>query len=636
MFGWTGKVLRVDLTNLSSSVEELDYQIAKDYIGGLGLGVKYLYDEIDPAVDAFSPQNKLLFATGPLTGTGAPSANRYMVVTKSPLTGGIANASAAGEFGMNLKYAGYDMVILEGKASHPVYLYIDDERVSFGDAGSLWGMNTEETEQALIAATAPDAKVSCIGPAGEKLVRFACVINDMGRAAGRSGVGAVMGSKNLKAIAVRGTGGVKVADNARFYKAVESAYETLNTPTVEWFHGVGTPGVLGLVQTFGSLPTRNFSTGVFEDWEKIDGEALATTLSVRKHMGMACPACPIACGRISKVTDPEYAGVGQGPEYETIGMFGSNCGVSDFAAITKANFICNQMGMDTITAGNSIACAMEMFERGIIPQADIGFPLTFGDGKAMVRLTEMIAKREGFGNTLAEGSYRMAELYGTTQYFMGVKKQEFAAYDGRGLQGMALGYATQPRGACHIRGEVQDLDLYGVVAWRVTKDRGIDKVDPLRWDDKPELAIDVQDWFCMIDSCGMCNFPFFLHVDEDQARELIEAATGIDMGGYEGFMRTGERIFNLETLFNRRAGITGADDTLPKRMLEEPMPEGPAKGYVAHLGEMLPPYYKLRGWDEQGNITPEKTAELGLAASPPTSLKGEVKKAAKAAEQSSE
>jgi len=636
MFGWTGKVLRVDLTNLSSSVEELDYQIAKDYIGGLGLGVKYLYDEIDPAVDAFSPQNKLLFATGPLTGTGAPSANRYMVVTKSPLTGGIANASAAGEFGMNLKYAGYDMVILEGKASHPVYLYIDDERVSFGDAGPLWGMNTEDTEQAVIAATAPDAKVACIGPAGEKLVRFACVINDMGRAAGRSGVGAVMGSKNLKAIAVRGTGGVKVADNARFYKAVESAYETLNTPTVEWFHGVGTPGVLGLVQTFGSLPTRNFSTGVFEDWEKIDGEALATTLSVRKHMGMACPACPIACGRISKVTDPEYAGVGQGPEYETIGMFGSNCGVADFAAITKANFICNQMGMDTITAGNSIACAMEMFERGIIPQADIGFPLTFGDGKAMVRLTEMIAKREGFGNTLAEGSYRMAELYGTTQYFMGVKKQEFAAYDGRGLQGMALGYATQPRGACHIRGEVQDLDLYGVVAWRVTKDRGIDKVDPLRWDDKPELAIDVQDWFCMIDSCGMCNFPFFLHVDEDQARELIEAATGIDMGGYEGFMRTGERIFNLETLFNRRAGITGADDTLPKRMLEEPMPEGPAKGYVAHLGEMLPPYYKLRGWDEQGNITPEKTAELGLAASPPTSLKGEVKKAAKAAEQSSE
>jgi aldehyde:ferredoxin oxidoreductase len=621
MYGWQGKILRVNLSKSEFAVEDLDPQIAKDYIGGLGLGVKYLYDEIDPTVDPFSPQNKLIFATGPLTGTGAPSANRYVVVTKSPLTGGIANSTAAGEFAMNLKYAGYDMLIFEGKAKKPVYLWIEDDKVEIRDAQSLWGLNSQQTRDAVVAATSPRAKVASIGPAGEKLVRFACVMNDDDRAAGRSGVGAVMGSKNLKAIAVKGSKGVKVADRKAFYQAVESAYKTLDSDTVRWFTQVGTPGVLGEVQSFGALPTRNFSVGVYEDWQKIDGDALAATISVRKRMGTACPACPIACGRVTKVTDPDFAGQGGGPEYETIGMFGSNCGVNDFNAISKANFICNEMGMDTISCGNSIACAMEMYERGIIPAEDIGFPLPFGDAKAMVRLTEMIALREGFGDLLAEGSYRMAEKYGTTEYFMGVKKQEFPSYDGRALQGMGLGYATQPRGACHIRGEVQDLDLYGVVQWKVTKDRGITLVDPLRWDDKPMLAKDVQDFFCMIDSCGMCNFVFFLTVDEDQMRDLIEAATGIDMGGYEGFKRTGDRIFNLETLFNRRAGITSAEDTLPKRMLEEPMPDGPAKGYVVHLAEMLPEYYERRGWDKKGNITAEKAQELGLTDSLPANLK---------------
>ena len=612
MFGWTGKVLRVDLTALTSSVEDLDRKAAEQYIGGLGLGAKYLYDEIDPAVDPFSPQNKLLFATGPLTGTGAPAGNRYVVVTKSPLTGGIANSTAAGEFAINLKYAGYDLVIFEGKATSPVYVYIDDERVCFGDAGPLWGMDTEDTERAVIAATAADAKVSCIGPAGENLVRFACVINDMGRAAGRSGVGAVMGSKNLKAVAVRGTGGVRVADNARFYAAIEKCYSILDDPDTEEFHQTGTPGVLDLVQAFGALPTKNFQSGNNEHYDKLSGEALAETLSVRKRMGMGCPGCPIACGRVTRVKNPEFEGVGVGPEYETIGIFGSSCYTNDLEAVSKANFICNQMGMDTISAGASIACAMEMFEAGVIPQEDIGFALPFGEAKAMVKLTEMIAHREGFGDLLAEGAYRMSEHYGHTEYFMGVKKQEFPSYDGRALQGMALGYATQPRGACHIRGELQDLDLYGQLGWRVTRDRGLDIVDPLSVDDKPDLAVATQDWFCMIDSSGVCNFIWFLGGDEDQMRDFIEAATGIDMGGHEGFMRTGERIFNLETLFNRRAGLTAADDTLPKRMLEEPMPDGPAKGQVCELARMLPPYYELRGWDAQGNLTPDKAAELDL------------------------
>ena len=613
MYAWTGKFLRVNLTNSKITVEDLDSKIAKDFIGGRGTGVKYLYDEIDPkVVDALSPENKLLMVTGPLTGTGAPSGNRYMVVTKSPLTGLIAHSSAGGGFPPALKYAGYDMIIFEGKAKKPVYLWIDDDKVELRDAQHLWGKTTSDTEIAVIGETAPEAKVARIGPAGERLVRFACIISDMGRKAGRSGVGAVMGSKNLKAVAAKGTKGIKVADRVGFYNAVIACYKTLDYDYVEEFHQTGTPGVLALVQQFGALPTRNFQTGVNKDWEKICGETLADTLSVRKRMGMGCTACPVACGRVTKVTDPDFAGIGDGPEYETIGLLGSSCGVSNLSAISKANFICNQMGMDTISTGGTIACAMELYERGYLPKKDVGRALNFGDAHALVEMTEKIALREGFGDVLAEGGYRLAEKYGHPELFMGVKKQEFPSYESRALQGMALGFATQSRGACHIRGEVQDLDLYGVTAWRVTRDRNIVKVDPLTWKDKPVLAKEVQDWFCMIDSSGTCNFMWFLGCDEDELRALLETGTGIDLGGHKGFMRTGERIFNQERLFNLKAGMTGKDDTLPKRMLEEPMPDGPAKGMVAHLSEMLPEYYKLRGWDSNGVPTPEKLQELGL------------------------
>lgn len=612
MNGWTRKFIRVNLTKPKITVEDLDMKIAKDFIGARGMGAKYLYDEIDPKVDALSPENKLLMVTGPLTGTGAPAGNRYMVMCKSPLTGAIAESNAAGNFPTSVKYAGYDMIIFEGKSKKPVYLWIDDDNIEIRDAQHLWGKKTNETEIALINETTPDAKVACIGPAGERLVRFACIINDMGRAAGRSGVGAVMGSKNLKAVVVRGTKGVKVADRVGFYNAVADCYKTLSYDYVEEFHQTGTPGVLALVKEFGVLPTKNFQTGVNENWEKICGETLADTLSVRKRMGMACPACPVACGRTTEVKDPEFAGIGVGPEYETIGLLGSSCGVNNLNAISKANFICNEMGMDTISTGSTIACAMELLEKGYLTQKEVGKALHFGDAHSLVELTEKIALREGFGDILAEGAYRVAEKYGHSEFFMGVKKQEFPSYDPRGLQDMALGYATQSRGACHIRGEVHDLSLYGVTAWKITKDRKIEKVDPLTWKDKPLLAKEVQDWFCMIDSSGMCNFMFFLGVDEDQTRALLETATGIDLGGYKGFMRTGERIFNLERLFNLKAGLTEKDDTLPKRMLEVPMPEGPAKGMVVHLDEMLPEYYKLRGWDSNGVPTKEKLKELGL------------------------
>jgi len=611
-YGWTGNVLRVNLSQTLVTVEELDRQAAESFIGGRGLGVKYLYDEIDPSVDALSASNNLIFVTGPLTGTGAPGGSRYMVVYKGPLTDAIAESSAGGAFAVAIKYAGYDMIILEGKSSTPVYLWINNDHVELRDASHLMGKTTTETEIAVIAETHPDAKVACIGPAGENLVRFACVMSDMGRAAGRSGVGAVMGSKNLKAIAIRGSNGLKVADGEAFLNAVRDAYDTIDNEDTEHFHQLGTPSVLALVKEFGSLPTRNFQTGVNPLWEKLSGETLATTIATRKNMGLACPACPVGCGRVSRVKNPKYSGDGVGPEYETIGLFGSSCETNDLEVVSKAGFICNEMGMDTISSGAVIACAMELYERGHLPERDVGMPLNFGNSEAVVKLTEDMALRRGFGKILAEGSYRLAKRYGHPEFFMGSKKLDFASYDPRGLQGMGLGYATNSRGACHIRGEVHDLTLYSVQHWRITIDHNVGPVDPLRWDDKPVLGADVQDWFCIIDSCGMCNFMFFLILNEDHARNLIEAATGIDMGGYKGLMKTGERIFNLERLFNLKAGLTARDDTLPKRMLEEPMPDGPAKGMVVHLAEMLPEYYKIRGWAPDGIPTPRKLQELGL------------------------
>jgi aldehyde:ferredoxin oxidoreductase len=611
-YGWTGNVLRLDLNEPLVTVETLNRRMAEDFIGARGLAVKYLYNEIDPAVNALDARNKLIFATGPLTGTGAPGGSRYMVVTKGPLTGAIAHSSAGGAFALAMKYAGYDLIILEGKSRRPVYLWIDDENVEVRSAEHLWGKTSTETELEIIKETHPDAKVACIGPAGENQVLLACVMSDMGRAAGRSGVGAVMGSKNLKAIAIRGTKGLKVADKTAFWAAMMDAYRKVDQPDTEHFHQVGTPGVLVLVKELGVLPTRNFKYGTNPDWEKLSGERLATTISTRKKMGLACPACPVGCGRVTRITKPKYVSDGVGPEYETIGLYGSSCFTNDLEVVSKVGFICNEMGMDTISAGSTIACAMELYEEGYLPMQDVGMPLNFGNAEAVIRLTEDMAYRRGFGNVLADGAFRVASRYGHPEFFMGAKKLEFASYDPRGLQGMGLGYATNSRGGCHIRGEVHDPSLYGVDFWRITKDRNLGPVDPLRWDDKPQLAKDVQDWFCVLDSCGMCNFMFFLAMNEDNCRALIETATGMDMGGQLGLMRTGERIFNLERLFNLKAGLTKKDDTLPKRMLEEPMPEGPAKGMVVHLDEMLPEYYRLRGWSPEGVPTSMKLKELGL------------------------
>lgn len=616
IYGWIGKILRVDLSKAKISQEDLDPKIAERFIGARGLGVKYLYDEIDPKLEAFDSGNKLIFATGPLTGTGGPNCNRYMVVTKSPLTGAIANSNAGGFFPSEMKFAGYDLIIFEGKSKKPVYIWIENDQVEIRSAEEIWGMDTYETQDAIRAKTDENAKIACIGPAGEKLARIACIINDDGRAAGRGGVGAVMGSKNLKAVAIRGTKGVSVADKDGFMEQAKIHMDSYNHPYAKAFGLHGTTGVaLPITNEAGCFPTRNFQTGYFEGIEGLLGETLSETISKTKdRQGSACFGCPLGCGRKTEVTDSNFAGKGDGPEYETVGAFGSNCGIDNISAVAKAGYICNELGLDTISMGMTIATAMELFERGFLPEKDVGMKLNFGNAKAMVELVRQTGHREGFGDLVAEGSYRMAEKYGHPELSMSTKKQEFASYDPRGLQGLGLEYATQSRGACHIRGEVHNFSLFEVYQLRIVKDKKITYVSRFTTEDKPLLTKDIQDWFCIIDSSGWCNFAMGSStLDEDSLSTLLETGTGIDWGGYTGLMKVGERIFNLERLFNLRAGLTINDDTLPLRMLKERIPSGPSKGHVVELDKMLPEYYRLRGWDEQGVPTPQRLKELDLS-----------------------
>ncbi len=608
MNGWMGKILRVDLSNSSHTVEDVDPDLAKDYIGGRGLAEKYLFDEVDPTVDPLSEDNKLIFATGPLTGTGLIASSRYMVVTKSPLTNCIACSNSGGYFGPEIKYAGYDMIIFEGKAPEPVYLLIKDDTIELKSAVDLWGKQTDETEDAIRAEIGDrwkgrEFRIASIGPAGERLCRVACVMNDKSRAAGRSGVGAVMGSKNLKAVAVMGTKGVPVPDREKFRELVKASIAKNRSDvakvTAQALPLFGTSVLVNIINESGILCTRNFQTGVFADAMKISGETIRDTI-LKRNKG--CFACPMACGRSTVIKDKQYEGEGEGPEYETVALMGASCGINDLAPVTKANYICNQLGMDTIDAGNIVACLMELYEKGYVPEKDIGFQAKFGNGEALVKLTRMMGLREGIGDLMAEGGYALASKYGHPELFMGVKKQGLPAYDPRGVQSMGLSYATANRGACHVRSYGIAVEILGVNQ----------KLDPFTSEGKPQVIKAFQDLTGVIDSSGLCLFVSLAEgFSVDDMVEMLEVCTG---AGYtrENVLLAGERIWNMERLFNLKAGITKADDTLPPRFLKEPMPEGPAKGRVSQLETMLPQYYEIRGWTPDGVPTPDKLKALGL------------------------
>lgn len=597
MNGWMGRILRVNLSRSTYAIEDLGPALAKQFIGGRGLATKILFDEGIAPVDPLSPENKLVFAVGPLTATKAVSSGRYMLVTKSPLTGGIGFANSGGQFGVRMKSVGYDLIVFEGKAPEPVYLDLTSGDVRIKPALHLWGKTTHETED-LIRSEITDkseahrCSVASIGPAGEKLVLFSAVMNDKHRAAGRCGAGAVMGSKNLKAIIAGGNRTVTLADAKGFEKSVALTRDMVKqSKGMQILGEYGTPFLVDLVSRAGIHTTRNFQGGVFEGANKINADSMAQSIVVGRK---ACFNCPIGCGRKTKISRENFAREGEGPEYETISLLGVSCGVSDLIAIAEAGYLCNELGLDTISTGGTIACAMELYEKGILTEKDIGYPLHFGDGKALVRMTEEIGRRKGFGDVLAEGSYRMATKYGHPEVAMTAKKLEFPGYDPRGIQERGLAYATSNRGACHMRARTLGAELE----------------DPFTSQGKAPLLMAGQDYLAIMDSCGVCCLTRGV-ITIDYFLPVLESATG---AGYdrESLLRAGERIWNQERLFNLKAGLTKDDDSLPSRMLKDPMPMGPAKGKVVDLEPMLAEYYQVRGWDKNGVITQEKLVDLGL------------------------
>ena len=613
---WAGKILRVNLTEGTVRSEPLNMEWARQYIGSRGLGSKYLISEIDPKVDPLSPENKIIWATGPLTGTMAATGGRYTVITKGPLTGAIACSNSGGYWGAELKFAGWDMIIFEGKSPKPVYLYINDDQAELRDAADLWGKSVWQTEEQLKKAHQdPLLRISSIGKAGEHQVLFAAVVNDLHRAAGRSGVGAVMGSKNLKAIAVRGTQGVGNIRDPKAFMAETFARKKIlaeNAVTGQGLPQFGTQVLMNVINEVGALPTRNHRDVQFEGAKDISAEAMALP---RKSDGkaqlvtnQACFGCTIACGRISKIdathytvqNKPEYWGASGGLEYEAAWALGAANGVNDLEALQYVNLLCNEEGIDPISFGATIGLVMELYEMGVLTKEQIGIEAPFGSAQALTFLAEETVNGRGFGPEIGLGSKRLAAKYGHPDLSMSSKGQEFPAYDGRAIQGIGLAYATSNRGGCHLRGYTVASEVMGIPV----------KPDPTHTEGKPELVKAFQDATAAFDSAGLCVFTTFAWSLPDLAPQLQAACDE----GYtvEEVEKIGERIWNMEREFNNAAGFTKADDSLPKRLLTEAAKSGGSKGQVNHLAEMLPKYYAARGWDSEGRPTAETKARLGL------------------------
>ena len=608
MKGWIGKILRVDLTTGEIKDEFLDPKVAKDYIGGRGIGIYYMNKEMDPMCDPFSPENLMIMMTGPLTGTGAPTGARYMVMTKSPLTGAVTCSNSGGMMPREMKRAGYDGVIFKGKSAKPVFLWINKGKAVLKSAEHIWGKTVPETTDMLLAETDPKARVACIGPAGENKVLFAGIMNEKHRAAGRSGVGAVMGSKNLKGVVLLGSDKIELAEPDSFKEFNQEILKQYTSDAKETPVGLtinGTAGVVAVTQAKGILPTKNWQQGTFEGWEDIQGTTLTEKYLVKNQ---GCFGCPIKCGRITKVTEPGFEGEGEGPEYETVYAMGSNCMIDNLAAITKANYLCNELGLDTITMGATVACAMELVERGYVSEDEVGRSLKWGDGEALVELTRQTAYREGFGNKLADGSYRLADGFGHPELAMVSKKQEFPGYEPRGAKAMGLAYATSPIGGSHMRGDPAYFEIFGTTF----------SMDPLTTKGKAGPTKRVQDLSAIVDAAGLCIFFGARMLAEKNSTmsptgmlTYLNTATGADYT-IEDLVLAAERITNAERMFLVNAGFDRKDDSLPKRITDEPLPAGPAKGQTCDLQSMLDDYYKVQGWDNNGIPTAETLKKLGL------------------------
>ncbi|WP_316366696.1 aldehyde ferredoxin oxidoreductase family protein [Candidatus Thiodiazotropha sp. CDECU1] len=614
---WAGKILRVNLTQGTCTTEALNRQWAQEYLGQRGLASKYLVEEIDPQVDPLSPENKMIMTTGPLTGTMAATSGRYSVVTKGPLTNCIACSNSGGFIGAEMRFAGWDMIIFEGKSPKPVYLYIVNDKVELLSAEEIWGTSVWHTDEWLHAKHQdPMLRIAAVGRSAEAGCLYAAVVNDLHRAAGRSGVGTVMASKNLKAVAIRGTNGVgNVKDFGKFMQAVNDGKKVLadNAVTGQGLPTYGTQVLMNVINEMGALPTRNMKEVQFEGADKVSGEAMhenrASDGKPNLTTNAGCFGCTIACGRISTIdrghfsieNKPEYWGNSGGLEYEAAWAMGPDTGVDDLDALTYVNFLCNEDGFDPISFGATLAAAIELYKIGAITTEQTGGKeLDFGSAEALVWGAETLVSGEGFGKDLGLGSKRLCEKYGHPELSMTVKGQEFPAYDPRGIQGMGLAYATSNRGACHLRGYTVASEVLGIP----------EKTDPLETEGKAGLVKAFQDATAAVDSSGLCLFTTFAWSLEDIAPQVDAACEG-DWSA-ERLAELGERVWNMERDFNLRAGLTAADDTLPQRLLKEAAKTGPAEGRVNDLDKMLPEYYELRGWSADGALTDETRQRLGL------------------------
>ena len=605
MLGYAGRILHVDLSSGRIWTEILNEEYAKKYIGGIGLGMRLYLDQSKPGVDPFSAENPLVLATGPLSGSMVPTGgNGHAFVSKSPQTFGVGETKAHGHFGTELKRAGYDAVIFYGKSERPVYLWIDDDAVQLLDAKYLWGKSPQETEDA-IKKELKDAyiRVASIGIAGEKLVRIACVINEKTRACGRTGLGAVMGSKNLKAVAVRGSKDIAVANKDQLLELIKVQHERMKGPAARKYRTLGTPENVLVLNALGAMPTNNFTGAVFPEPDRISGEYLNERF-VAKVIG--CSSCAMRCEHIAVVPEGPYKGTTSRIEYEPLWAMGPNCGVGNLDAILKGMDLSNYYGVDAISIGGIISFAMDLYKNGIVNKETTGLELNFGNAETMIEMIKRVSLREGFGDTLAEGVKLAAEKIGNDadKYAVHIKGVEMTGYDIRGLKTAALGYAVSFRGADHNRHGAYGPDVSGKVnRFKAEKGRG-------------KLVKETEDLYSIIDSLIVCKFSRGTYVKGfDDLAALYTAVTGIEMSGEE-LRLAGERINNIGRLINIREGLSRKDDSLPWKIMHVPIPdEGPSKGSHVTQDELdllLDDYYEVRGWDNEGIPTPEKLKELGM------------------------
>jgi len=611
--GYMGFLARIDLTNRNVSVEIPDNELLQRFVGGSGVGASILYSETGPETDPLGPENRLIFLTGPLTGTPVLSSNRFEVVTKSPLTGLYTEANCGGFWGESLKRSGFDGLIIVGSSSTPVYLWVRNGEISIRDARHLWGDDTFVTCEKLRAET-KDSQVACIGPAGEHLVRFASVMTDgeHARAVGRGGVGAVMGSKLLKAIVVSGDRDVSVSDRDGLRRYMRETVPSV-TENLKILHDFGTSNAVENLERCGDLPIKNWYQGSWpEGAAKISGQAIAKTIQTGFYH---CGRCPIGCGRTVQVKNGPYKqDIPQaGPEYETVGMLGSNCLIDNLEGLAKATEWCNRYGMDTCSTGSIVAFGMEAYERGLISSDDLGgFELRWGDVDATISLIHRIAKRESLGQVFAEGLVPTANEIGgiSSEFAVHVKGMDFPAHDPRAKVSSALAYVTSNRGACHLQAFTHDFEEGTFDPTPVVPDMGYpNALDRFTADGKGPFVAKFQHLMTMYDSLVTCKLPLFGGFSLKPLVKCMNLVTGWSWDE-EQFLRTGERIFNLKRMYNVRHGISRKDDVLPTRILVHR--RGGGTNQLPRLGEMLSDYYAYRGWDEFGIPREDTLRELGL------------------------